>query len=126
MKLLVPLEISKKINWWLRQCKKEWSGVAYYRVKEYEENKLPKLVELVYFHVLDIGSHSSTEWDSDILAKAQHNFLNREDIDVDDCFQGLIHSHNSMEAFVSSTDAETLIEHAPKENFYFSFIPKRL
>ena len=122
MKLLITEPLSKKIKWWLSKTDKEWSGVAYYKINKYNERNFPLEVELVYFNVLDIGSHTTTEWSAQLLAKAQNKFLRSDNVDVDKCFQGLIHSHNTMSCHFSDTDDDTMKEHAPNENFYFSLI----
>jgi hypothetical protein len=42
--------------------------------------------------------------------------------DLMDCDQGLIHSHNSMATFFSSTDDSTLVEEGKDRNFFVSLI----
>ena len=122
MKLLIPKDYSKKIEWWLHRCDKEWSGVAYYTILKTDELGFPEDVELSYFNVLDVGSHTETEWFAKDLAKAQMKFFDRKDIDFKACSQGLIHSHNTMSCFFSAEDNNTLKEHAPDKGFFFSLI----
>jgi len=124
MQLLIAEPVSKEISWWLYRINVEWSGVAYYRISKYDENKYPAMVELVYFHVLDIGDSSETEWSAEVISKAQNIFLRNKTISkkIEGCFQGLIHSHHTMACGFSVTDKKNLIEHAPVSNFYFSLI----
>lgn len=76
---------------------------------------------MVDFHPLDLGTSSSTEFEPKDLAKIlKTNFA--ENPKLKKCTMGLIHSHHNMRAYFSSTDTETLHEHAPEKGFYCSLV----
>lgn len=98
---------------------KEWSGPAWYGCKT-DEDGFPEEFTLEDFHPLDLGGHSSTEWDAEDLAKILKTKLKNKALKK--CFMGLIHSHHTMGAFFSGTDTSTIEEMAPVKGFYPSLI----
>ena len=94
---------------------KEWSGVLFYTVEGSFEEGLT--VHCNDFCLMDIGSGSYTEFDEspDIAGYlVEHDLL--------DCHLGLMHSHDSMPTFFSSTDTSTLQEEGSYKNNFVSLI----
>lgn len=81
---------------------KEWSGVLFY---ELNSDKLDENFTVICkdMLVLDVGTATFTEWSEgpEIINYAAMN-------DLLDCQTGIIHSHNKMKTFFSSTDLKTL------------------
>lgn len=94
---------------------REWSGVLFYTVTGSFEEGLT--VECQDICLMDVGSAAYTEFDTspDIAGyMVEHNLL--------DCYMGLIHSHNTMSCFFSSTDTSTLQEEGSYKNNFVSLI----
>lgn len=109
--------MEEKIREWCRQIfSLEWSGTLFYSIEgTFEDNNLAVICR--DFYVSDIGSGAYTEFDTvpDILTyQDEHDLL--------ECYQGLIHSHNHMQAFFSTTDVATLREEAEKMPHFVSLI----
>ena len=120
MKLQLLEETLSKLNYFLKKFPdKEWSGPAWYSLKA-DKAGFPVEFTLEDFHPLDLGGHSSTEWEADDLAKILKKKLRNSTLKK--CYMGLIHSHHTMGAFFSGTDTETLCEMAPMKGFYPSLI----
>lgn len=68
---------------------------------------------------MDIGSSAYTEYKEsvDVISYRAQNDLIGEDI-----FEGLIHSHNTMATFFSTTDCNTLAEEGTNSNHFVSLI----
>ena len=68
---------------------------------------------------MDIGSTAYTEFkeSADVISYRIEKDLLDEDI-----YEGLIHSHNSMSTFFSSTDCSTLVEEGTNMNHFVSLI----
>lgn len=120
-KLIIPKKIHNKYTYLLNRFKSfEWSGPAWYKVKT-DKDGFPEEWKIVHFHPLDLGSHAATEWEAKDLAK----ILKRTYADMPSLkktYMGLIHSHNTMGAFLSGTDIDTIQEMAPDEGFYGSLV----
>lgn len=90
-KLIIPERVEEKIREWCRQISSlEWSGTLFYSIEgTFEDNNLTVICR--DFYVSDIGSGAYTEFDAvpDILTYQDEN-------DLLECYQGLIHSHNTM------------------------------
>ena len=120
MKLQLLEETLSKLNYFLKRFPdKEWSGPAWYSLKA-DKLGFPVEFTLEDFHPLDLGGHSSTEWEADDLAKILKKKLRNSTLKK--CYMGLIHSHHTMGAFFSGTDTDTLCEMAPMKGFYPSLI----
>jgi hypothetical protein len=92
----------------------EWSGTLFY-IKL--DNGIYEALDLC---LMDIGSAGFTSYDEspDILDyRIQH-----PELLVDGVFEGLIHSHNSMAAFFSSTDEATIVRLGTNTNHFISLI----
>ena len=91
----------------------EWSGILYYTVEETEDSIILTPIDL---YLEDIGSKAATSFeanmDSAIYTGSQ----------PDGVFQGLIHSHNTMSSFFSSTDDKELEDNTQFHNHYLSLI----
>ena len=110
-----------KVHYFLKTFKSlEWSGPAWYsHVKD--ENGFPSIVTLEYFHPLDLGTASSTDWDGKDLIKI-YKPLRKEFPEIGKSWvQGNIHSHHNMGAFFSSTDEQQCIDGA-NDQFYYSLV----
>lgn len=110
-----------KVLYFLQTFKNvEWSGPAWYsHVKD--ENGFPNEVRLEYFHPLDLGTASATDWDGADLVKI-YKPLRKEFPEIGKSWvQGNIHSHHTMGAFFSGTDIEQCVDGA-NENFYYSLV----
>lgn len=96
----------------------EWSGTLFYKCKGSLDDGTFE-VTCVDLYVMDIGSSAYTEFkeSADIISYRIDNDLLDEDI-----YEGLIHSHNSMPTFFSSTDCNTLIEEGTNMHHFVSLI----
>lgn len=101
--LIVTKSLEDKIRY---LCAKfpdnEYSGALFYRVEgDFSTNDL-KIV-CVDFCICDIGSSTYTEFETrpEVVSYMCNN-------DLIDCYIGLLHSHNRMKTFLSSTDMDTL------------------
>jgi len=107
---------------YLLKCFKsvEWSGPAWYsHVKD--ENGFPSVVTLEYFHPLDLGTASNTDWDGEDLIKIYSKLRKKYPEIGKSWVQGNIHSHHGMGAFFSGTDIQQC-EDGANENFYYSLV----
>ena len=120
-KLIIPKKIHNKYTYLLNRFKDlEWSGPAWYRVKA-DKDGFPTEWKILHFHPLDLGSHAATEWEAKDLAKIlKETYALMPSLKK--AYMGLIHSHNTMGAFLSGTDTSTIQEMAPDEGFYGSLV----
>lgn len=75
-------------------------------------------IDLIEVFPMDKGTSVATDYDFDDN-EIKHRMKNDH---LDDCFIGLIHSHNKMGVFFSGTDMSELEDNAPNHNFYLSLI----
>jgi hypothetical protein len=121
MKLKLSRAIQSKIQYFnSRFPSKEWSGPAWYSLKA-DKNGFPVEFALSHFHPLDLGHGTATEWEAKDLAKVLKTTYDSYP-KLKKCFLGLIHSHHTMGAFFSGTDASTLRDMAPDVGFYCSLV----
>ena len=120
-KLTIPKKQHNKYTYLLNRFKDlEWSGPAWYKVKT-DEDGFPTNWRLIHFHPLDLGSHATTEWEAKDLAKIlKETYASMPSLKK--AYMGLIHSHNTMGAFLSGTDTSTIQDMAPDEGFYGSLV----
>lgn len=117
-KLIIPAEVEKKIRFACQEVwNTEWSGTLFFTHEgSFENNDL--VIKCVDIYIMDIGTQTYTEFDmnSDVIAYMCSNpeLLN--------CQMGLIHSHNNMPTFFSSTDTDTLKEEGRDRNNFVSLI----
>ena len=122
IKLIIPKKVHNKYTYLLNRFKDlEWSGPAWYKVKT-DKDGYPIEFKILHFHPLDLGSHAATEWEAKDFAKIiVETYKNRPSLEKTCC--GLIHSHNTMGAFLSATDTSTIQDMAPdSEGFYGSLV----
>ena len=117
-KLIIPEEVEKKIRYICQQIwKDEWSGTLFYKPEgRFEDGTLA--IRCVDIYVMDIGTAAYTEFDMspDVISYMTDN------PELLDCQMGLIHSHNNMSTFLSSTDTATLKEEGIDRNHFVSLI----
>lgn len=97
----------------------EWSGILFYTTRGSFEDKTFS-IECLDFYPMDIGSEGATEFkDTPDIAtyRVEHPFLLQESV-----YEALIHSHNNMAAFFSSTDNGTLTTEGEERNHFLSLI----
>ncbi len=104
---------------------REWSGAAFYKItylndKDKESATLSDIrIDVLDFCLQDIGSSSYTEYDLDATVASYI-------ADHIDTLMGakvaLLHSHNTMKAFFSGTDMNTLKEQASQCNNVLSIV----
>lgn len=119
-KMIIPQEVEKKIRLLCREIHNvEWSGVLFYKASgSFEDKSLT--VTCVDIFQMDEGTGSYTEYDMspDVCTYiCDHPELMEADV-----YQGLIHSHNSMPAFFSGTDTNTLQSEGSDMNHFVSLI----
>jgi hypothetical protein len=120
-KLRIPKKVHNKYHYFLTKFKElEWSGPAWYEIKT-DDDGFPTQWTILHFHPLNLGSHAATEWEAKDLAKILGDTY-RKFPKLKKAYTGLIHSHNTMGAFLSGTDTDTLEDMAPDKNFYGSLV----
>lgn len=117
-KITISKELEKKI---IESCKLnwnvEWSGVLFYNTKNTFGEKDFEVIAIDYYP-MDIGSASYTEF-TESPEIAGYMADNPELLTSN---MGLIHSHNNMNTFFSSTDTSTLQEEGYYRNHFVSLI----
>lgn len=116
-KLIIPAKVESMIRLLCSEIKDtEWSGVLFYTYTgSFETDDL--VIQCEDICVMDIGTSAYTEFvESPAIINYQvdHNLL--------DCKAGLIHSHNHMNTFFSSTDTDTLKQEGTSMNNFVSLI----
>lgn len=116
-KLIVKSTLEDKIRFMCASLPhEEWSGILFYKVEgSLKTNGLKLTCEDML--ILDIGNKTYTEFamDPEVAGYMVENSLI-------DCYQGLIHSHNSMPTFFSGTDTQTLLTEGSERNHFVSLI----
>lgn len=117
-KLVISIDVERKIR---HLCNKisqvEWSGTLFYTYNgSYEKGDLE--IKCVDIFPMDIGSSAYTEFDMspDVIAYMTDH------PELLDCQIGLVHSHNVMTTFFSSTDIDTLRKEGNDRNHFVSLI----
>ena len=99
---------------------KEWSGAAFYRYMDHVDSTVDHTSLMVVDFVLqDVGCQSYTEYGLD--GETASYYAKHID-ELGDCKVGLLHSHNVMEAFFSSTDTATFKQQAEQCNNVLSIV----
>ena len=115
--ILIENQVEAKIRFLCNKISHiEWSGVFFYMPEGKLEEGTLKIVCKDIF-LMDIGSSGYTRFaeDADIIAyQMEHDLL--------DCKTGLIHSHNTMAAFFSGTDTNTLHQEGSEMPHFVSLI----
>ena len=94
----------------------EWSGILFYNITECGDTSIS--IECIDMLPMDVGTSVTTEYDMDIRI-AQYI---AEYPELANCALGCIHSHNNMNAFMSTTDLDTLVECGKKRNHFLSLV----
>ncbi len=121
----MPREFMDKVQYLCRQIKEvEWSGVLFYKLEGTMNNPSKAKIVLKDIFLMDRGSKTLTEYD---FGKDPESALDIVDLmmtkpEYKHYQKGLIHSHNTMQVFFSSTDQEELIRSSEFYNFYLSLI----
>ena len=120
-KLIIPGKQYNKYHYFLTRFKElEWSGPAWYTTKIDKDGFVTEW-KLVHFHPLNLGNKAATEWKAKDFAKILSKTYKAYP-KLKKAFIGLIHSHNTMGAYLSGTDTNTIEDMAPDENFYGSLV----
>ncbi len=116
-KLNIPDQVETKIRNWCAECpNEEWSGTLFYKVNgAFNDENFE--ITVVDFLVCDIGTSAFTSYEF-----GENSFGYMVDNDLMDCYCGLIHSHDSMAAFFSGTDVNTLKLEGAKTPHFLSLI----
>lgn len=116
-KLIIEEKVENKIRY---LCNKfphnEWCGILFTNYKgSFEKHDLEITCKDIL--LMDIGSHTFTEFDenADIISYMTDN-------DLLDCDEMLIHSHCDFDTFFSGTDINTLLQEGTNKNIFVSLI----
>lgn len=117
-KIVIPSFVEQKIRYLCNKVwEKEWSGTLFYKEEgSFEDGSL--VITCADIFVMDIGTAGYTEFDMspDVITYMT------EHPELMECQMGLIHSHNNMSTFFSSTDTATLKEEGRDRNHFVSLI----
>lgn len=117
-KIVIPEKVENKIKFICSSVwNTEWSGVLFFTYEgTFEDNDLSIICQDIY--VMDIGTSTTTEFE---MSPEVASYM-CEHPELLDCQIGLIHSHNNMATFFSSTDINTLLEEGKDKNNFVSLI----
>ena len=119
--LVIPESVEAKIR---HLCSRvhdvEWSGTLFYTVEGSLDDGTFKATCVDIF-VMDIGTGGSTMFKDteDIIA---YRLEHRETLLRPGVYEGLIHSHNNMNAFFSGVDDDTLTSEGTDLNHFLSLV----
>lgn len=104
-KIVVPKKVEEIIRYYCSMSpNNEWSGILFYKVEgDFDSPEFKVVCEDIY--LMDIGSAGFTSYD---FKSADISTYLMDHPELLDCYQGLIHSHDTMPAFFSGTDTKTL------------------
>jgi len=98
----------------------EWSGILVYTILEGKiEEPETLVIKAEGIHLLDVGSHSYTEYSPD---ESVVELMDDYPTFIDGGGLGHIHTHHSMPTFFSGTDMGELHDNAGEYNYYVSLI----
>lgn len=119
-KMVIPQEVEKKIRLLCREIHNvEWSGVLFYKVSGSFEDKSLTITCVDIFQ-MDEGTGGYTEYD--MSPDVCTYICDHPELMEDSVYQGLIHSHNNMATFFSTTDTATLQSEGNDMNHFVSLI----
>ena len=103
--IIIPSKVEKIIRYYCSMSpSNEWSGILFYKVEgDFDSPEFKIICEDIY--LMDIGSAGYTSYD---FKNADISTYLMDHPELLDCYQGLIHSHDTMEAFFSGVDTKTL------------------
>lgn len=116
-KLIIPDSVEHTIREWCRLSpNNEWSGTLFYITNgSFENNDIEFTAK--DFYVSDIGTSGFTRYK---VTPEICNYMMEHDLL--DCKTGLIHSHDTMSAFFSGTDSDTLKKEGLDSCHYLSLV----
>lgn len=118
--MVIPEEAERKIRFLCNNIPNvEWSGVLFYKVNgSFEDKSL--IITCVDIFQMDEGNAVYTEYDMspDVVTY----ICDHPELADAGVYQSLIHSHNSMSSFFSSTDTNTLREEGNDMPHFVSLI----
>lgn len=117
-KIIIPAEVERIIRFLCeRVWSTEWSGVLFYTPSgSFEDGSLE--IRCVDILPMDIGSATYTEFN---MSPDVISYMAQKP-ELLDCKMGLIHSHNNMSTFFSTTDTDTLQAEGADRNHFVSLI----
>lgn len=117
-KMIIPEDVELKIRYLCSKVwDREWSGVLFYTsTGSFENNDL--IITCKDIFLMDVGTVTTTEFNEDVEVAG---YLG-EHPECIDYKSGLIHSHNNMATFFSTTDTDTLTERGNIINSFVSLI----
>ena len=117
-KIIIPAEVERQIRFLCeRVWDTEWSGVLFYTPSgDFADGSLE--IRCVDIFPMDIGNATYTEFN---MSPDVIGYMAQKP-ELLDCKMGLIHSHNNMSTFFSSTDTNTLLEEGNERNHFVSLI----
>ena len=119
-KMVIPQEVENKIRLLCREIHNvEWSGVLFYKVSGSFEDKSLTITCVDLFQ-MDEGTGGYTEYD--MSPDVMGYMVDHPELLDAGVYQGLIHSHNNMATFFSSTDTATLQSEGSDMNHFVSLI----
>lgn len=119
-KIIIPEKIEKYIDYLHKSIgATEWSGILFYKLTSGNINKLKDLqFNIEFIYPMNIGSSTYTEFDY------SSEVMNAYDIkeDLIECSSAMVHSHHGMQAFMSQTDTQELLDNCKNFNYYISLV----
>lgn len=117
LKIVITKNLESKIRSLCNRFRdKEYSGTLFYKTEgSMKDNNLTVIAD--DFYLQDIGSGAFTSFSND-TSLAAYIVSN----DLVGYYQGLMHSHNQMQAFFSGTDMETLRKEGADTNHFVSLV----
>ena len=108
----ITSEVQSKIRYLCNVAKdNEWIGYIFYKVED---------DVCVVTHILPLSIDGKAYTEAEDFELILDEFIDQ--YDLEDHQKGLIHSHNNMQTFFSSTDIDELHENAKNHNRYLSII----
>lgn len=116
-RLVVSSTLEGKIRYLCERFKtKEWSGNLFYTISgTFKDKNLVIRCEDLYLQDIGNGTFTSYQNNADTANYMLEN-------DLFDCEVGVIHSHNQMQAFLSSTDLGSLKSDGEEQNHNVSLV----
>lgn len=120
--LHIPASVESKIRYLCSTFpNNEWSGVLFYSVSGSFENGDLSLT-CVDIYPMNIGSATFTEYSDSDTADIASYIAQHEELMQPTVYEALVHSHDTMTAFFSGTDLNTLAREGEDRNHFLSLI----
>lgn len=119
-KMIIPNSVEKKIRLLCREIPNvEWSGVLFYKIDgSFENNDL--VITCLDIFQMDEGSAAYTEFS--MSPDVCSYICDHPELAQSTVYQALVHSHNHMTSFFSTTDVNTLQSEGNDTNHFVSLI----